>query len=163
MRSTTRIANEAWEALFRAQATIARELTGGGVWDDLLPREYGVLYEVSKAPDGLRITELGDDVLLTQPGMSRLVGRLEARGLVRRVDDPEDGRASRIRLTDAGASLQRRVGLAHGRQVAQAMTRNLDREQLLQLGDLCVRLTVGSDHPRTSRSGSKLTRVGAIE
>ena len=33
MRSTTRIANEAWEALFRAQATIARELTGGGVWD----------------------------------------------------------------------------------------------------------------------------------
>ena len=162
MRSTTRIANEAWEALFRAQATIARELTGGGVWDDLLPREYGVLYELSKAPDGLRITELGDDVLLTQPGMSRLVGRLEARGLVRRVDDPEDGRASRIRLTDAGASLQRRVGLAHGRQVAQAMTRSLDHEQLLQLRDLCGRLTADSEQTagRPRSSGSPAERTG---
>ena len=162
MRSTTRIANEAWEALFRAQATIARELTGGGVWDDLLPREYGVLYELSKAPDGLRITELGDDVLLTQPGMSRLVGRLEARGLVRRVDDPEDGRASRIRLTDAGASLQRRVGLAHGRQVAQAMTRSLDHEQLLQLRDLCGRLTADSEQTagRLRSSGSPAERTG---
>ena len=154
MRSTTRIANEAWEALFRAQATIARELTGGGVWGDLLPREYGVLYALSKAPDGLRITELGDDVLLTQPGMSRLVGRLEARGLVRRVDDPEDGRASRVRLTDAGASLQRRVGLAHGRQVAQAMTRSLDHEQLRQLRDLCGRLTAGSEQAAGQLSSS---------
>ena len=41
-------------------------------------------------------------MLLTQPGMSRLVARLEARGLVQRVDDPDDARACRIRLTPAG-------------------------------------------------------------
>ena len=79
MRSNARIANEAWEALFRAQATIAGELTARTDWADLLAREYGVLYALSAAPDGLRITELGEDVLLTQPGMSRLVARLEAR------------------------------------------------------------------------------------
>ena len=100
-----------------------------------------MLYALSTAPDGLRITELGEDVLLTQPGMSRLVARLEARGLVRRDDDPGDARACRIRLTQAGAELQRTVGVSHGRLVAQAMTRHLDREQLLQLGDLCRRLT----------------------
>jgi DNA-binding MarR family transcriptional regulator len=144
MRSTTRIANEAWEALYRAQTTIGRELTGG-VWGELVPREYGVLYDLSKAPGGLRITDLGEDVLLTQPGMSRLVARLEARGLVRRFDDPEDARARRIRLTKAGADLQRRVGRAHGRQVAQAMTRSLDREQLQQLRYLCARLTAGDE------------------
>jgi DNA-binding MarR family transcriptional regulator len=88
MRSNTRIANEAWEALFRAQATIGRELAAGGVWAGLVPGEYGVLYALSTAPDGLRLTDLGEDVLLTQSGMSRLVGRLEARGLVRRVNDP---------------------------------------------------------------------------
>ena len=144
MRSTTRIANEAWEALFRAQATIGRELIAADVWADLVPREYGVLYALSTAPEGLRITELGEDVLLTQPGMSRLVARLEARGLVRRVDDPNDARACRIRLTDAGADLQRRVGLEHGRHVAQAMTRNLDRHELLQLRDLSRRLIGGN-------------------
>jgi DNA-binding MarR family transcriptional regulator len=136
-QSSTKLANEAWEALFRAQSTIVRELAARDAWDDLVPREYGVLYALSSAPEGLRITELGEDVLLTQPGMSRLVARLEARGLVERVGDPDDARASRIRLTPAGVAVQRRIGRAHARHVAEAMTRNLDRPELEQLLDLC--------------------------
>ena len=85
--------------------------------------------------------ELGNDVLLTQPGMSRLVARLEAAGLVERVDDPEDGRACRIRLTQAGARAQRQVGARRGLDVAETMTRTLSSEQLLQLRDLCRALT----------------------
>ena len=135
--TTARLANEAWEALFRAQSTIVRELAARDAWDDLVPREYGVLYALSSARDGLRITELGEDVLLTQPGMSRLVARLEARGLVQRVGDPDDARASRIRLTPAGLAAQRRIGRAHARHVAEAMTRNLDRPELEQLLELC--------------------------
>ena len=138
MASRTRTANEAWEALFRAQATIARELTAGDVWGDVSPREYGVLYALSNAPNGLRITELGNDVLLTQPGMSRLIARLEGAGLVERVDDPDDGRACRIRLTEAGVRTQRQVGARHGRHVAETMTRTLTTEQLVQLRDLCL-------------------------
>jgi DNA-binding MarR family transcriptional regulator len=141
MASRTRIANEAWEALFRAQATIARELAAGDVWGELSPREYGVLYALSRAPDGLRITELGNDVLLTQPGMSRLIARLETGGLVERVDDPDDGRACRIRLTEAGARAQREVGARHARHVARTMTRTLTTEQLSQLRDLCLETT----------------------
>src|ERR1700757_2321834 len=151
MASSTRIANEAWEALFRAQATIAQELSTGEVGGELLPREYGVLYALSTAPEGLRITELGEDVLLTQPGMSRLIARLEARGLVERTDDPDDARACRIRLTQAGIDAQRQVGAAHGRHVARAMTRVLSREQLVQLHDLCQALiSTPSDLPATS-------------
>ena len=141
--SSMRIANEAWEALFRAQATIGRELTDGDVWGELGPREYGVLYALSAAPDGLRITELLGDVLLTQPGMSRLIARLEERGLVERADDPDDRRACRVRLTEAGVRAQREIGLAHGRHVAEAMTRGLSRQQLVQLRDLCRALIAG--------------------
>ena len=141
MASRTRIANEAWEALFRAQATIAQELSAADVWHELSPREYGVLYALSTAdPRGLRITELGEDVLLTQPGMSRLVARLEGRGLVQRVDDLDDARACRIQLTAAGAATQRRIGLVHARHVAEAMTRHLDRSELEQLLELSGRL-----------------------
>jgi len=139
--STTRLANEAWEALFRAQSTIAQELAARDAWEDLVPREYGVLYALSTAdPRGLRITELGEDVLLTQPGMSRLVARLEARGLVQRVDDVDDARVCLIRLTAAGAATQRRIGRMHARHVAEAMTRHLDRTELQQLLDLSGRL-----------------------
>ena len=139
-RSTTKLANQAWEALFRAQSTIIQELAARDAWEDLVPREYGVLYALSSAPGGLRITELGEDVLLTQPGMSRLVARLEARGLVQRVPDPEDARACLIRLTAAGLTTQRRIGRAHARHVAEAMTRNLEREELERLLDLSRRL-----------------------
>jgi DNA-binding MarR family transcriptional regulator len=161
MRSNARIANEAWEALFRAQATVAGELTAGTSWGDLLPREYGVLYALSSAPYGLRITELGEDVLLTQPGMSRLVARLEARGLVRRDDDPDDARACRVRLTTAGAELQRTVGLSHGRLVAQAMTRHLNRQQLVELGDLCRQLTAAFEQDDPGEAGSHVPALEA--
>jgi DNA-binding MarR family transcriptional regulator len=86
-------------------------------------------------------------VLLTQPGMSRLIARLEARGLIERADDPDDKRACRIRLTEAGARAQRQVGARHGRHVAQTMTRTLSREQLEQLRDLCRALAVASHQP----------------
>lgn len=150
MASRTRIANEAWEALFRAQATIAQELTAADVWHELSPREYGVLYALSSAPQGLRITEMRSDVLLTQPGISRLITRLEAAGLVERVDDPDDGRACRIRLTDAGAHAQRDIGRRHGRHVGQTMVRSLSDEQLRELRDLCRALTAPTPAPATT-------------
>jgi len=144
MASRTKIANEAWEALFRAQMTIAGEFTEADVWKPLVPREYGVLYALSQASGPLRISELCEDVLLSQPGMSRLIARLEGRGLIERVADPDDARASRVRLSEEGVAVQRRVGAAHGRHVARAMSRGLSREQLLELRDLCQRL-IGDD------------------
>jgi DNA-binding MarR family transcriptional regulator len=159
MSSKTRLANEAWEALFRAQATIARELTAGDVWGDLLPHEYGVLYALSTAPNGLRITDLGEDVLLTQPGMSRMIARLEARGLVERADDPHDGRACRIRLTAAGVGAQRQVGAAHGRHVAATMTGALSREQLVLLRELCRELTADPNNIRSTSATTETSRA----
>jgi DNA-binding MarR family transcriptional regulator len=150
MDENTRLANTAWESLLRAQATLSREFVQTGDWSELLPREYGVLYALSKAPDGLRITDLGDDALLTQPGMSRLVGRLEKRGLVERRDDPDDARACRIRLTAEGSEVQRRVGSAHARQVATAMTRALSRAELEKLQDLS-RALIAASPPVTTR------------
>jgi DNA-binding MarR family transcriptional regulator len=144
MAANIRLANEAWEALFRAQATIARELEAIGFWGDLLPREYGVLYALSGAADGVRITDLADDALLSQAGISRLVARLERKGLVERRDDPDDARACRIRLTTAGVEVQRRIGRIHARQVATAMNRALGPAQLETIRDLSRALTAAA-------------------
>jgi len=144
MTSDFRLANEAWEAYYRTQATLGREFADADIWDGLLTREYAVLYALSSEPDGLRITELGDDVLLTQPGMSRLIARLEAKGLVERTADADDGRARRIRLTTEGAAAQRRVGANLARTIAGAMTRALDTDQLTTLRDLSIALLAGA-------------------
>jgi DNA-binding MarR family transcriptional regulator len=153
--STARLANEAWEALFRAQATLAREFEHGGDWGSFPPREYGVLYALAGREQGLRITDLMDDVLLTQAGVSRLVARLEKRGLVGRLDDPDDGRACRIVLTEEGRATQRRLGRSHAQHVTEAMTRALDPEQLATLRTLSEALLAAAPtltHPPTSTS-----------
>ena len=155
MDGNARLANVAWEALFRAQATLAREFERDGDWAHLLPREYGVLYALSTASGGMRITDLKEDALLTQAGISRLVSRLEKRGLVERADDPDDARACRIRLTAKGVEVQRRVGRAHARQVAAAMTRALSPSQLEALTDLGRALIAGSQPGHTNQHSSR--------
>jgi DNA-binding MarR family transcriptional regulator len=146
MASRTKLANEAWEALFRAQRTVYGAFERSEeVWGSLAPTEYGVLYALSTAPGPLRITELCDDVLLSQPGMSRLIARLEDKGLIERVEDPSDARASRVRMTAAGVRTQRQVGSAHAREVGRLMTGGLDRDELTELRDLCQKLIGGDD------------------
>lgn len=142
MAGDAKLANQAWEALFRAQMTIAQELTAGDVWGDLAPSEYGVLYALSTARTGLRMSELGKDVLLSQPGLSRLIARLEERGLIERMADINDARASIVHLSKAGAYLQRRIGALHGRHVAEALSARLNDDQLTTLRDLCQTILV---------------------
>ncbi|WP_179273588.1 MULTISPECIES: MarR family winged helix-turn-helix transcriptional regulator [unclassified Rhodococcus (in: high G+C Gram-positive bacteria)] len=131
------VANEAWEAMYRAHTRLQRALSDSAIWEDLQPNEYAVLYALSSKTDGKRITELTQDVLLTQPGLSRLIARLESQGLIVRVLDDSDGRASLIQLTDDGRQVQRRVGSAHAREVMLSMTSSLNRTELADLRDLC--------------------------
>ena len=51
---------------------------------------------------GTRLTELAKRARMTKQGMMLLVDELEERGYVRRVPDPEDGRAKLVRLTARG-------------------------------------------------------------
>jgi DNA-binding MarR family transcriptional regulator len=49
-----------------------------------------------------RITTLAEREAITQPAMTGLLQRMESAGLVERRDDPADGRAFLIGITDAG-------------------------------------------------------------
>jgi DNA-binding MarR family transcriptional regulator len=53
----------------------------------------------------VRVTALAAATGIGQPSMTELVQRLERQGLVTRVDDPEDGRAALISITNAGRAL----------------------------------------------------------
>jgi DNA-binding MarR family transcriptional regulator len=58
------------------------------------------------ADDGpTRLTVLATAGGITQPAMTQLVGRLEHDGLVVRLIDPDDGRATLVDITDAGQAL----------------------------------------------------------
>lgn len=64
----------------------------------------------------LRVTALAAAELVAQPTMTGIVGRLADEGLVERLPDPDDARALRVALTDAG-----RAALAHAREARAAV------------------------------------------
>jgi DNA-binding MarR family transcriptional regulator len=136
------LANDAWEALLSAHATLMKRFAAEDIWDDVSMREYDVLYTLSKCREPINMTELNRHVLLSQPALSRLVDRLAERGLVERRSDPADGRGVRLSLTEAGRARQRDIGRRHARGVNRAMTARLSRGELAQLEMICRKLAV---------------------
>jgi|GEM_PF-184434 len=131
-----RAAAVAWEELFRAQVAIMRRLQRDPIWDRLTLREYDVLFTLSRAPEGLRLRDLGESSLLSQPSLSRMVERLEEAGWVRRAPAAGDGRGVVVGLTAAGAALQKEVGRRHVQAIAHYVGGALDAEQLAALTDV---------------------------
>ena len=135
--STVRLASETWESLFRAQVAVMRRLQSGPAFRNLAVNEYDVLFTLSRCPSGwLRLNELNDHVLLSQSSLSRLVDRLEKRGLVERTPAPDDGRGVLLRLTEEGAALQKEIGREHVRDIAELVGPALsaaEQRELLRL------------------------------
>ncbi|WP_432563436.1 MarR family winged helix-turn-helix transcriptional regulator [Kineococcus sp. SYSU DK003] len=136
----TRAAVDAWESVFRVQATLLRRFAAQDVWGGLSVREYDVLYTLSRSAGGrCRLGELSEEVYLPQPSLSRLVDRLAGRGLLAREADPHDGRGVVVRLTEAGAALRREAGGRHAAAIAREFA-GLSREELAELTRLCGKL-----------------------
>ncbi|CAN7405728.1 MarR family winged helix-turn-helix transcriptional regulator [Arthrobacter sp. LjRoot78] len=135
--SPVKLAAETWESLFRAQVAVMRKLQSGPAFKSLAVNEYDVLFTLSRCPSGwLRLNELNDNVLLSQSSLSRLVERLEKRGLLERMPAPQDGRGILLRLTDAGRELQKQIGREHVRDISALITPALtasEQRELLRL------------------------------
>ncbi|HEY9357987.1 MAG TPA: MarR family winged helix-turn-helix transcriptional regulator [Arthrobacter sp.] len=147
--SPVRLAAETWESLFRAQVAVMRKLQAGPAFKKVAINEYDVLFTLSRCPSGwLRLNELNDHVLLSQSSLSRLVERLEKRGLVARMAAPEDGRGVLLKLTDAGAELQKDIGREHVRDISGLLGPALTAAEQKELRRLTEKLrqSVGSRH-----------------
>ncbi|MFJ5860392.1 MarR family winged helix-turn-helix transcriptional regulator [Pseudarthrobacter sp. NPDC092439] len=139
--SPVRLAAETWESLFRTQVAVMRRLQAGPAFRKLAVNEYDVLFTLSRCPSGwLRLNELNDNVLLSQSSLSRLVERLEKRGLVARMPAPNDGRGVLLKLTEAGRELQKEIGREHVRDIAGLMTPALTAAEQKELQRLTEKL-----------------------
>ena len=128
----------AWRGLIRLRETVMREI------DRRLRREglvsladYGILITLVSEPTlGLRMSELGIRRMLTPSGITRVVRRLEERGLVRREPDPSDGRAAIAVLTKPGLEALRRAQSVHHAAVRELYLGSLSARELKQLTKL---------------------------
>lgn len=83
-----------------------------------LPR-FDVLAALSRAPDGLRMSGLSQDLLVSNGNVTVIVRQLQERGLVRSRTNPRDARSAIVSLTPAGRRHFLELAEAHHRWVSE--------------------------------------------
>jgi DNA-binding MarR family transcriptional regulator len=142
--SNSAAAVTAWEALFRAQVSVMRYLNADFPSGDLSLNEYDVLFNLSRQPSRrLRIRDLNQHLLLTQPSVSRLIDRLAGRGLVTKTQDADDARGIIVELSDDGYELFRQVARGHITSINRRVGGTLTPDELRTLAELCDKLRLG--------------------
>ena len=109
----------AWRAFLEAHARLTtvleRELR---VQAGMPLAWYDVLVQLSEKEDGRRrMQELARRVLFSRSGLSRLIDRMQAAGLVVHEGDPRDGRGTYACVTAEGRAALRRAAPVHMRGI----------------------------------------------
>jgi DNA-binding MarR family transcriptional regulator len=86
--------------------------------------------------------QLGDELGVTRPNVTKLVDGLERCGMVERVPHPSDGRMVQACLTRRGKEMARRALPGRTRRM-HAYWDSLDDEELESLADLLERVNAG--------------------
>ncbi|MEP6871568.1 MAG: MarR family transcriptional regulator [Anaerolineaceae bacterium] len=109
----------AWRTFLEAHVRITERLGAELQLERGLPLSwYDVLVQLQEAPGSrLRMTELAGAVLLSKSGLTRLVDRMNADGMVERCPDPGDRRGTFVQLTPAGFERLREAAPVHLRGV----------------------------------------------
>lgn len=106
--------------------------------DELSSTQYNVLRILRGSPQGLACGEIGDRMITRDPDITRLLDRLERRGLISRSRESRDRRVVQACITPAGLKLVNRldepVQSTHRRLLG-----HLGKKRLRQLRELLAK------------------------
>jgi len=138
-----------WRRLAALQARIESRI--GQVLEaqhDLSVSEFTVLDVLGRQEDWhMRMQQLSNAVVLSQSATTRLVARLEERGLLTRILCADDRRGIYSEVTPAGKGLLGKARRTHDRALADALTEAADTPELSPLVQVVISMEdVASGH-----------------
>ncbi|MFE9561869.1 MarR family winged helix-turn-helix transcriptional regulator [Streptomyces sp. NPDC006487] len=122
---------EAWRALLLAHNTAVRAIESDVQRDGRIPLTwYDVLLELKAAGEhGLRMQEVANRVVLSRTRVSRLIDEMVRAGLVAKLPDPHDKRASWAVITPEGAEAHRATAPVYMRSIRKHFSAHLTDEE----------------------------------
>jgi len=105
-----------------------------------LPR-FDLMAQLERHREGLKMNELSRLLMVTGGNVTAIVDQLEGEGLVERLDEPDDRRAFRIRLTRSGEKTFAEWARAHEQWVVELLS-GLSRKEHDELLKLLAKLKV---------------------
>lgn len=118
---------------------------------DIDRASYAVLGAIAEL-ESVRLTDLASSMGVDLSTACRQAANLENRGLIIKVDDPDDGRSSLLALSAAGHKLLNRVRLARRLAWAELLAR-WPAQDLGELGRLLGRLAADLEAANQRRAG----------
>src|SRR4051794_13429755 len=139
---TGRIVRLAW--LFHSE--FERTKGAGFGKHGLRETDFGVLSALRRSgePYELTPTELARHRMITSGGMTAALDRLEAKGMIVRLPNPNDRRGSLVRLTEQGRELIDGSMVLHA-QVEHLLVAPLDEQDAKELERLLRKLLIGTE------------------
>lgn len=132
----------AWRALLLAHSGAVRAIEADLAAEGAIPLSwYDVLLELNAAPKRrLRMQDLAARVVLSRTRVSRLVDEIARAGLVERVPDPDDGRATFTVVTPSGRDELRRAAPRYLSGIEEHFTNLFTAGEQAELTALLVRV-----------------------
>ena len=113
-------------------------------------RWYDVLVHTEESPNGIQMTELADRILYSKSGFTRVIDRMEAAGLVRRVRPPNDRRSILVLPTEKGTKTLERARRHHRDGIQRHFSEHLSDTDVKALTRALEKI---STHARPLRPG----------
>lgn len=150
-REQTDRALKLWVVLSRAHAAVAEHSQADIARHGLTPMEFGILEALHhKGP--MLLGEVQKKILVTSGGVTYLVDRLAAKGLVERQRCDRDRRAYYAALTPAGQALIGEIFPDHAQAIRRAMAGLTEEEKEQAIGLL---RTLGRHAAQADKGGGE--------
>ncbi len=110
----------AWRLFFESALTLIDVLEDDFERGAGIPvRWYDVLVHLEEAPEGLRMHELAEQILYSKSGLTRVIDRMHAEGLIQRHRPDDDRRSVFVLQTEKGRETMFRTRHLHHRWIAE--------------------------------------------
>ena len=144
VRSRRHTAADAWGSLLRAHARLLPVMDAGVRRTGISLAYYDVLLELSAEPEGrLRMSDLGERVVLSRTRVSRLVDEMAGARLVAREANTDDRRSAFAVITEAGRESFRAAAPRYLDLIEEQVSTGLTTAELATLAGLLDRLGTG--------------------
>ena len=132
----------AWRSFLTAHAMLINQIEHELLEAGVVPLSwYDVLFALYDAPgQRLRMNELASAIVLSRSGLTRLVDRLEAEGLLARERLASDRRGAFAVLTEKGIEAMRKAWPVYAKGIEEYFARHLSDEEARLLTGIFQRM-----------------------
>jgi DNA-binding MarR family transcriptional regulator len=138
--------------LRRVVLRLARQLNAASREEGLTPTQASVL-GIATVRGPLSLAEVTELEGINPTMLSRVIGKLDEYGLIKRLRDPDDFRAARVEVTPKGRGIYERIRAQRGAVISESVSSLPDDQQAALLAALPALENLAEDLRDTVRRG----------